>query len=426
MTTDIIQWSILGMCLLASLGAFVAALLAAARIRSNKQANQAAIDEMERLEKLVREEAERGRASGDRQNMENREEMARRMESLRETLNTNLNGFSVQQTEHMEKMRDTVERRLVGLQEGNERKLDEMRGVVDEKLSRTLEERLGRSFKLVSDQLEQVYKNLGEMRSLSRDMGDIKNIFSNVKTRGTWGEVQLGALLEMMLTNEQYQANVKVRPHSDEIVEFAVKLPGPEDGTAVWLPMDSKFPMEDYQRMMQAREEGNAAAAAEAEKALEARVLQQARSIRDKYIYPPYTTDFAILFVPVESLFAEILRRPGLSERLQREYRVTVAGPTTLSALLSSLRMGFKTLAIQKRSGEVWKLLGTVKKQFGTFADSLSAVERHLERASKGVRDATNRTNLIQKRLDRIEELPEPEMEILPDAHVVGIGEDDD
>lgn len=324
-----------------------------------------------------------------------------------DTMGQRIDGMSASNTERLEKIRVTVDEQLQKLQSSNEKKLDEMRGVVDEKLSKTLEERLGQSFKQVSDQLEQVYKSLGEVRSLSKDMGDIKNIFKNVKTRGTWGEVQLASLLEQMLTPEQYAANIKVRQGSDDNVEFAIKLPGQDDAASVvWLPIDSKFPMEDYERMMEAVERSDAEAMAQASKALEMRVVSQARTIRDKYINPPATTDFAILFVPIESLFAEILRRPGLSERLQREFHVTVAGPTTLAALLNSLRMGFRTLALQKSSSQVWKLLGAIKKQFGVFAENLMKVERNLELASKGVKEASNRTSLIQNRLDKVQELP--------------------
>ncbi|MDD3243983.1 MAG: DNA recombination protein RmuC [Eubacteriales bacterium] len=407
------MWILLGLCAAASLIACIAAVAALRRGRQDALDARDTAAQLERLERLLREENERSRAGSERQSLENREEMARRIESLRRTVEENLVGFTSRQGQQMEQMRQAVERRLETIQQGNEKKLDEMRGVVDEKLTATLETKLGQSFKMVSDQLEQVYKNLGEMRSLSKDMGDIKSIFSNVKTRGTWGEVQLGALLESMLTAEQFQANVKIRPTRDDIVEFAVKLPGPDEGSTVWLPLDSKFPMEDYQRLVQAQESHDPAAAAEAEKALEVRVLSQARTIRDKYIQPPYSTDFAVLFVPVESLFAEILRRPGLCERIQQECRVTVAGPTTLSALLNSLRMGFRTLAIQKRSGEVWKLLGAVKKQFGSFADTLGKIDRNLELASKSVRDAASRTNMIQRRLDKVEELPAPEAESL-------------
>jgi DNA recombination protein RmuC len=289
-----------------------------------------------------------------------------------------------------------------------------MRQTVDEKLQGALEQRLGESFKLVSERLDQVHRGLGEMQALATGVGDLKRVLTNVKTRGTWGEVQLGALLEQMLTPDQYASNVRVKPRSEDFVEYAVKLPGPGDSSRpVWMPIDSKFPMEDYHRLEDAVERGDAEALALAVKALEARVLSQARDIRDKYIAPPETTDFAILFLPVESLFAEILRRPGLCERLQRDYRVTVAGPTTLAALMNSLRMGFKTLAIQKRSSEVWELLGAVKRQFSRFADSLEAVQKHLDRASNTVRDASNYTNQIQRRLDRVEELPSTDAEKL-------------
>lgn len=432
------------------LGIIVACILAAVAAKKSGQTEteeillrefKAVRDENARLDRNIREEAERTRVSGERVNKDNRDELSQTTDKFRMAMMASFNDFTegqrkqfdsiVQRVDDMtqrndqsfEKIRGTMEEKVRLLQEGNEKKLDEMRTVVDEKLQRTLEERLGSSFKLVSDQLEQVYKNLGEMRNLSKDMGDIKNIFSNVKTRGTWGEVQLGALLEEMLTPDQYAMNVRVKARSDEVVEYAVKLPGPGDSNKpVWMPIDSKFPMEDYHRLEDAVEAGDAEALALATKALEARVLQQARDIRDKYIAPPETTDFAILFLPVESLFAEILRRPGLSERLQRDYRVTVSGPTTLAALLNSLRMGFKTLAIQKRSSEVWELLGAVKRQFSRFADSLEAVQKHLDRASNTVRDAASYTNQIQRRLDRVEELPATEAEkLLP---VKGLDED--
>lgn len=375
--------------------------------------------------RTLHDDNERARNATERQAKESREEMAQRLDAVRDSLVNNFTAFiesqikqwdtmgqrienmSTKNADRLESIRSTVDKQLQTLQNNNEKKLDEMRGVVDEKLTKTLDNRLGQSFKQVSEQLEQVYKSLGEVKNLSKDMGDIKNIFKNVKTRGTWGEVQLASLLEQMLTPEQYASNIKLRSGSDDNVEFAIKLPGPDDTTeVVWLPIDSKFPMDDYERMMDAVEKSDADAIVAAAKALEARVVGQARSIRDKYINPPITTDFAILFVPVESLFAEILRRPGLSERLQQEFHVTVAGPTTLAALLNSLRMGFRTLAIQKSSGEVWKLLGAVKKQFGNFAENLAIVEKNLERATKGVQTASTRTHLIQKRLDKVEELP--------------------
>jgi DNA recombination protein RmuC len=426
---------------LTALAAIIACILAAVAARKTGQTDtekillrefKAVRDENARLERNIRDEAERTRVSGERMNKDNRDELSQRTDTFRMAMMASFNDFTdgqrkqfdsiakrvddmAQRTDlSFERIRGTMEEKVRLMQEGNEKKLDEMRMVVDEKLQRTLEERLGNSFRLVSEQLEQVYKNLGEMRSLSKDMGDIKHIFSNVKTRGTWGEVQLGALLEQMLTPDQYETNVRVKARSNEVVEYAVKLPGPGDsGKPVWMPIDSKVPMEDYHRLEDAVEQGDADALAQATRALEARVLQQARDIRDKYVAPPETTDFAILFLPVESLFAEILRRPGLCERLQRDYRVTVAGPTTLAALLNSLRMGFKTLAIQKRSSEVWELLGAVKRQFGRFADSLEAVQKHLDRASNTVRDASNYSSQIQRRLERVEELPSPEAEKL-------------
>ncbi len=458
------------LALIAAVTACILAGLAARRARNTATEEillrefKAVRDENARLERNLREEAERIRTASERHNKDNRDELAQRTDTFRVALMATFNDFTdsqkhqlegvqkrvedmgVRNDQALERVRGTVEEKLDTMRTGvesklehvrltteekvtqmqvsNERKLEEMRLVVDEKLQKTLEERLGSSFRLVSEQLEQVYKNLGEMRSLSKDMGDIKNIFRNVKTRGTWGEVQLGALLEQTLTIDQYQANIKVKPRSDEFVEYAVKLPGPGDSShPVWMPIDSKFPMEDYQRLEEAVEASNPEALAAASRALESRILQQARDIRDKYISPPDTTDFAILFLPVESLFAEVLRRPGLCERLQREFRVTVAGPTTLAALLNSLRMGFRTLAIQKRSGEVWELLGAVKRQFSRFADSLEAVQKHLDRASNTVRDASNYTNQIQKRLDRVEELPPVEAEkLLP---VKGLGRDD-
>ena len=470
-TTEIIIIAIGTLALAAAITACILAGIAARRATRDSTEEillrefKAVREENARLDRNLREEAERSRLAGERQSKDNRDELAQRTDAFRLTLTATFNDFSESQKnqlegvqkrvedlgvrndqalervrltveekldkvragmeDKLEHMRATTEEKVTLMQVGNEKKLDEMRQLVDEKLQKTLEERLGSSFKQVSDQLEQVYKNLGEMRSLSKDMGDIKNIFRNVKTRGTWGEVQLGALLEQMLTPDQYASNIKLKPRSDEFVEYAVKLPGPGDSAhPVWMPIDSKFPMEDYQRLEDAVEASNPEALAAASKALEMRILQQAKDIRDKYISPPDTTDFAVLFLPVESLFAEVLRRPGLSERLQRDFRVTVAGPTTLAALLNSLRMGFKTLAIQKRSGEVWELLGAVKRQFSRFADSLEAVQKHLDRASNTVRDASNYSNQIQKRLDRVEELPPVDAEkLLP---VKGLSRDDD
>jgi DNA recombination protein RmuC len=294
------------------------------------------------------------------------------------------------------------------LQEDNALKLDQMRQAVDERLASTLEKRLGDSFKQVSERLEAVHKGLGEMQTLAAGVGDLKRVLTNVKTRGTWGEVQLGMLLEQILTSDQYETNVCCRLDTTERVEFAVRLPGQDGsgGEPVWLPIDAKFPMEDYQRMLEAQGQGDSAAVEQALKALETRVKQSARDIQTKYIDPPRTTDFAIMFLPTEGLYAEILRRPGLAESLQSECRVVVAGPTTLSAVLNSLQMGFRTLAIEKRSSEVWQLLGVVKTQFGQFGGLLEKVHKKLEQASSTIDDAARKSRTIERRLKDVEAVP--------------------
>ncbi|WLT33325.1 DNA recombination protein RmuC [Geothrix sp. PMB-07] len=302
-----------------------------------------------------------------------------------------------------------VERRLEAIQASNEERLERMRRTVDEKLHEALEKRLGESFNLVAQRLEQVQKGLGEMQSLAQDVGGLKRALTNVKTRGVLGEAQLGALLEQFLSAGQYAANVKIRPRSAEVVEFAVKLPGAEEGGTVWLPIDAKFPLEDYQRLMEAYEVGDLAAVETAGRALENRLLGQALDIRDKYIAPPHSTDFALLFLPFEGLYAEALRRPGLLERIQRECKVTFVGPTTLTAFLNSLQVGFKTLAITKQSGEVWKLLGHVKAEFGKFGESLALVQKKLDEASSRLGDVSKRKELMEKRLAGVEALPESE-----------------
>jgi len=308
-----------------------------------------------------------------------------------------------------------VEKRLEAIQKSNEDRLEQMRRTVDEKLHETLEKRLGESFNLVAQRLELVQKGLGEMQSLAQDVGGLKRALTNVKTRGVLGEAQLGALLEQFLSAGQYATNVKIRPRSPEVVEYAVKLPGPEEGGTVWLPIDAKFPLEDYQRLMEAYEIGDLAAVETAGRALEVRLLSQARDIRDKYIAPPYSTDFALLFLPFEGLYAEALRRPGLLERLQRECKVTFVGPTTLTAFLNSLQVGFKTLAISKQSGEVWKVLGQVKTEFGKFGESLAVVQKKLDEASTKLGEVSKGKERMEKRLAGVEALPEPEaLETLP------------
>ncbi|MDH5339572.1 MAG: DNA recombination protein RmuC [Rubrivivax sp.] len=303
---------------------------------------------------------------------------------------------------------ETVEQRLTVLQQGNERKLDEMRATVDEKLHATLEQRLGESFKQVADRLEQVHRGLGEMQTLARDVGALNRVLTNVKTRGIFGEVQLAGLLEQVFTPEQYAANVATVPGSNERVEFAIRLPGQRDDNApLWLPIDAKFPREDYERLLDAHERADVAAMEAAAKAIETRLRAEARSIRDKYVAPPHTTDFAILFLPTEGLYAEALRRPGLMEALQREHKVMLAGPTTLLATLNSLQMGFRTLALEKRSAEVWEVLGAVKTEFGKFGEVLAKTKKKLEEASNTIDQAEVRTRAMARQLRTVEALPD-------------------
>jgi DNA recombination protein RmuC len=308
----------------------------------------------------------------------------------------------------LEALRTTVDGKLKELQLDNTAKLERIRETVDQKLQGVLEKRLAESFKSVSERLEQVHRGLGEMQGLAQGVGDLKRVLTNVKTRGTWGEVQLGNLLEQVLTPEQFETNVAVKPRSPQRVEFAIKLPGREDGDGqVWLPIDSKFPQEDWLRLVEASEAVDASGIEEAGRALEVSVRTSAREIRDKYISPPHTTNFGILFLPTEGLYAEIIRRTGLVEQLQRECSVVVAGPTVLSALLNSLQMGFRTLAIEKRSNEVWKVLGGVKTEFGKFGETLARVKEKLDQASKDLEEKVAvRTRQIERRLDKVGELP--------------------
>ena len=290
-----------------------------------------------------------------------------------------------------------------------------MRATVDEKLQGTLERRLGEAFRAVSDRLEQVHQGLGAMQQLASDVGGLQKVLANVKTRGGWGEVQLGALLEQVLTPEQFARNVKTRDDSNENVEFAIKLPGNEDGAPVWLPIDAKFPTEDYQRLLAAQEKGDLALVENATKSLEAQLKKSAKDICQKYINPPKTTDFALMFLPTEGLYAEAIRRIGLVEQVQRECRVILAGPTTLAALLNSLQMGFRTLAIQKRSSEVWNLLATVKTEFGKFGDALAKVKDKLDQASTDMDKVAVRSRAITKQLNKVEELPSNPQPLLKD-----------
>ena len=379
---------------------------------------------LERLERELRGEMARSRTESTEAARGDRVEQAASLERLGKVLSgqvAQLGSLQAQQFEafgqHLsrltinfdaraEQLRLSVENRLSAIQTDNAAKLEEMRQTVDEKLHATLEQRLGESFKLVSDRLEQVHRGLGEMQTLAAGVGDLKKVLTNVKTRGTWGEVQLAALLDQVLTAEQYSANVATRPGSSDRVEFAIRLPGKENGEPVWLPIDAKFPSEDYQRLVDAQERADVAAVEAAGKALEMRLKDEARTIREKYIEPPHTTDFAIFYLPTEGLYAEALRRPGLAEALQRDQRVSMAGPTTLAAMLNSLQMGFRTLVIEQRSSEVWAVLGAVKTEFGRFGEALAHTRKKLQEASNSIDKAEVRTRAVTRKLKEVEALP--------------------
>jgi DNA recombination protein RmuC len=311
-----------------------------------------------------------------------------------------------------ENLRTAVEQRLKSLQDDNSQRLERIRETVDEKLHTTLEKRLGESFRLVSDRLELVHKGLGEMQNLATGVGDLKKVLTNIKARGTWGEIQLGNLLEQILTPEQYAQNVATKRGSRENVEFAVKLPG-RDENVVWLPIDAKFPLEDYQRLLEAQEQANVSLVEELGRALENEIKSEAKDIKDKYIDPPHTTDFGILFLPIEGLYAEVLRRSGIFELLQRDYRVVITGPTTIAAFLNSLQMGFRTLAIEKRASEVWSLLGAVKQEFRNFGELLDKTHEKLESASKTLEGAARKSRTIERKLRDVQSLPASETEKL-------------
>ncbi|MBN1363415.1 MAG: DNA recombination protein RmuC [Syntrophaceae bacterium] len=321
-------------------------------------------------------------------------------------------------TQSIEKVRTVVDEKLKSIQEDNSKQLERMRETVDEKLHNTLETRLGEAFKLVSERLEQVQKGLGEMQNLATGVGDLKKVLMNVKTKGVLGEYQLGGILEQILTPAQYERNIKTKEGSNDVVEYAVKIPSKEDSSRnIWLPLDAKFPTEDYTRLINAYETGDVAEIETGIKSLKTRIEKFAREIQSKYIDPPNTTDFAIMFLPFEGLFAEVLRIPGLFENIQRNYRVTVTGPTTISAFLSSLQMGFRTLAIQKHSGEVWRVLGEVKTAFGKFGETLEMVRKRLEQATSSVDDAQKKTKTISSKLNAVEAMPDesPSEKVLAD-----------
>lgn len=327
-----------------------------------------------------------------------------------DTLSTQLQAVNESTLRRLQEVRDTLDAQLRQLQQGNAAKLDEMRQVVDDKLQATLHQRLGESFKQVADRLELVHKGLGEMHSLAQGVGDLKHLLSNVKTRGLFGEAQLQALLEQVFTPEQYAAQVATRPGSRLVVDFALRLPGrDEQASAVWLPIDAKFPTDDYERLLDAQQRADPVALQAAQKALETRVRQEAKSIAEKYLEPPHTTDFAILFLPTESLYAEVLRVPGLMERLQREHRVSLAGPTSLLAMLNALQMGFRTLALEKRSSEVWQVLAAVKTEFDKFGGVLDKVRTQTQTVLNTLDQAQTRTRVMHTKLRTIQALPEHE-----------------
>ncbi|MDR6643673.1 DNA recombination protein RmuC [Luteibacter sp. 1214] len=345
-----------------------------------------------------------------------REESAVTLKHFGELIDQRFAALTLDNEKRLTEVRATLETRLGAIQQDNAAKLEQMRATVDEKLQSTLETRLGQSFQLVSERLEAVQRGLGEMQALATGVGDLKRVLTNVKTRGTFGEVQLGALLEQILIAEQYAANVATVPGSAERVEYAIRLPGADDdGAQVWLPIDAKYPIEDYQRLLDAQDAADVEGALVAGKALELRVREEAKRIRTKYVAPPHTTDFAILFLPTEGLYAEVIRRPGLSDQLQRDHRVTVAGPTTLTALLNSLQMGFRTLAIQKRSSEVWQVLAAVKNEFGKFATVLERTQKQLDSATNSIKNAGVRTRAIERKLRGVESLGGEESQKLLD-----------
>ncbi|MBL1212694.1 MAG: DNA recombination protein RmuC [Ignavibacteriae bacterium] len=381
----------------------------------------------EQVEKTIKDEISRNREEIGRNAKDQREELNNSFKLFSDQISNRLNDIADKQKlqldvfskrleklvetneQKFEKLENKIEIRLKEIEKNNAQKLEEMRATVDEKLHETLEKRLGKSFEVVNAQLKSVYEGLGEMQKLATGVGELKRVLTNVKTRGTWGEVQLEALIDQVLTPDQYSKNVATKSGSQARVEFAIKLPGRDDDAdeVVWLPIDAKFPLEDYQRLQEAQDAGDIALVDGAAKLIERRIKEEAKSISGKYLDPPNTTDFAFMFLPIEGLYAEVLRIPGLFDFIQREYKVTVTGPTTFSALLNSLQMGFRTLAISKRSSEVWKLLGSVKTEFQKFGDVLDKTQTKLEQASKTIGDAKVRTRAIERHLRDVQELPE-------------------
>lgn len=404
------------------------------------QTKRGSADSGETLLKALREEFRAEREASEKGGRNLREELASGLGRMQETVNKTLESisklqgsqqetvaqelksFSKASQEGLSELRDVIDRKMKDIQESTEKKLEEMRKTVDEKLHETLEKRLGESFRLVSSSLEDVQKGLGEMRALATGVGDLKKVLTNVRARGTWGEVQLGALLEQILTVDQFEKNVKTKAGSPDFVEFAIKLPGGKEGGPVWLPVDSKFPQEDYARLLDASDRGDAEGVEKATKGLVRAVQTAAQEVRDKYLDPPKTTDFAILFFPTEGLYSEILRQPGLLEEMQNKYRVIPSGPTTLAATLNSLKMGFQTLAIEARASEVWTVLSAVKTEFHRFGEVLEKVKKQLSTASKTIDETGVRTRAIEKKLSDVEKLPSDKSEAALDLDEVVSG----
>ena len=387
------------------------------RVRSIAESNES---RLERLREVINEQL-RSIQANDKAALENMQgSIGKSLDGLKqaqqkelEVVENRVKALSDANNSKLEKLREAVERQLKEIQDTNDKKLEQMRATVDEKLHSTLEKRLGASFKLVSERLEAVQRGLGDMQNLATGVGDLKRVLTNVKTRGTWGEYQLGNILEQVLSPDQYQKNVKPKPNSSDTVEFAIRLPGQKDSDQVWLPIDAKFPHEDYQRLLDASEAADAAAVEKSTDALARSIQKSARDISQKYIEPPYTTDFAIMFLPTEGLYAEVLRQPGMIEKLQQNHRIVVAGPTTLAATLSSLRMGFRTLAIEKRSSEVWEVLSAVKTEFGKFGNVLAKVKKQLNTAANTIDNTAVRTRAMERKLKSVEALPADESSAL-------------
>jgi len=422
-----------------AIGAIVWVLLRRQSAPNEKSVEQQLLERLDLLDraqerdaKLFREEFSRNREEAGGAAKAQREELAATLKNVSDStlkslgeISAILRGQLEQVVNQSGKLADKVDLRLKELQQDNAQQIDKMRATVDEKLQGTLEKRLGESFKLVSERLEQVHHGLGKMQQLASDVGGLQRVLTNVKTRGGWGEVQLGALLEQVLTPEQFERNVKTREGGGEVVDFAIKLPGVENGAPVWLPIDAKFPIEDYQRLVAAQDSSDLAATEEAMKSLETQLRKSAKDICAKYINPPRTTDFALMFLPTEGLFAEAIRRVDLAEQVQRECRVSFVGPTTLGALLNSLQMGFRTLAIQKRSSEVWNLLAAVKTEFGKFGAVLEGVKKKLQEASNKIEEVDVRSRVITKQLRAVEESPSNPQPLLPELLPNELEEDD-